>query len=87
VPATDAASASILEGDMRQISIEEAAAVGGADCGDLTMSVGITGVTVSGSLENWGSCVDAAANWLSDTYTGISSHYITGIPYGEAHVA
>jgi hypothetical protein len=71
---------------MRQVSFDEAAAVGGADCGDLTMSVGLTGVTISGSLDNWGSCLDSASAWLSDTYTSFSAHYSTGIPYGEPHV-
>ena len=39
---------------MRQISFEEAAAVGGAECANLTMSVGLTGVSISGSLGDWG---------------------------------
>ena len=72
---------------MRQVSFDEAAAVGGAACGDLTMSVGLTGVSISGSLDNWASCVDGAAAWISDAYNGLSSHYITGIPYGDPHVA
>ena len=72
---------------MRQISIKEAAAVGGADCGDLTMSVGLTGASVSGSLSNWGSCVSSGVDWLADKYNGLTSQYITGIPYGEPHVA
>jgi len=71
---------------MRQISFEESAAVGGAACGDLTMSVGLTGVSISGSLDNWASCIEGAAAWMSDTYNGFSSHYSTGIPYGEPHV-
>ena len=71
---------------MRQISFEEAATVGGAACQDLTMSVGLTGVSITGSLSNWGSCVTDAANWLSDTYNSYYSSSVTGIPYGEAHV-
>ena len=67
---------------MRQISYEEAKAVGGADCGDLTMSFGLTGVSVSGSLSDWGDCF----NQLSDKLVGFAAHYSTGIPYGEAHV-
>lgn len=72
---------------MRQISFEESAAVGGAGCGDLTMSVGLTGVTISGSLSDWGSCLNDAANWASDTYNSYYASSVTGIPYGEAHVA
>ena len=71
---------------MRQISFEESAAVGGAECGDLTMSVGLTGVSISGSLSDWGSCLDGASAWISDTYNGLSAHFSTGIPYGEPHV-
>jgi hypothetical protein len=66
---------------MRQVSIEEAMAVAGADCGDLTVSVGLTGVSISGSLSDWADCY----NRLSDAITGIGAHYSTGIPYGEAH--
>jgi len=71
---------------MRQISIEEAGAVAGAACGDLTMSIGLTGASISGSLDNWSSCLSGAVAWVSDGYTSVSSHYSTGIPYGEAHV-
>ena len=71
---------------MRQVSIDEAAAVSGAACSDLTMSVSITGVTVSGSLDNWSSCFNEAGNWLNDTYNSYYATSVTGIPYGEAHV-
>jgi hypothetical protein len=71
---------------MRQVSFEESAAVGGAACGDLTMSVGLTGVSVSGSLSDWGSCFNNTANWLSDSYNSYYASSVTGIPYGEAHV-
>jgi hypothetical protein len=71
---------------MRQVSFEEAAAVGGAACQDLTMSVGITGVTISGSLSNWGDCYNNAVNWFGDTYNSYYASTVTGIPYGEAHV-
>jgi hypothetical protein len=37
---------------MRQLSFEESAAVGGAECEDLTMTVGLTGVSISGSLSD-----------------------------------
>jgi len=72
---------------MRQISFEESAAVGGAECGDLTMSVGLTGVSISGSLSDWGSCFNDAVNWASDTYNSYYASSVTGIPYGAAHVA
>lgn len=71
---------------MRQVSFDEAAAVGGAECGDLTMSVGLTGVTISGSLDDWASCIDSAYGWIGDTYNGFSSHFSAGIPYGDPHV-
>lgn len=67
---------------MRQISIAEAKAVGGAACSDLTMSVGLTGVTVSGSLRDWADCFDR----LGDAINAFGAHYSTGIGYGEAHV-
>lgn len=72
---------------MRQISFDEAGAVSGADCGDLTMSIGLTGVSVSGSLSDWGSCVYSGYTFMTDMYNSWSSHYSTGIPYGYAHVA
>ncbi len=71
---------------MRQISIEEAGAVGGAGCGDLSMSVSISGVSISGSFDNWSSCLDYLSDWATDKYYGYSAQYETGIPYGEAHV-
>ncbi len=71
---------------MRQISMEEACSVSGADCGDLSMSVSISGVSISGSFDTWGSCLTALGDWATDMYYGYSSHYTTGIPYGEAHV-
>lgn len=71
---------------MRQISIDDTAAVSGADCGDLTVSVGFTGISISGSASDWGSCLDAAATWAGDAFNSFSAHYVTGIPYGEAHV-
>lgn len=71
---------------MRTVSFEEAAAVGGAACQDLTMSVGLTGVSISGSLGDWGSCIGGAADWITDAFNGFGAHYSTGIPYGEPHV-
>lgn len=71
---------------MRQISFDEAGAVSGADCGDLTMSIGLTGVSVSGSLSDWGSCFGSGLNYMNDLYNGWSSSYSAGIPYGYAHV-
>jgi hypothetical protein len=72
---------------MRQISFEEEKAVGGANCGDLTMSISLTGVSISGSLDSWGSCVDGLTTSLMDGYNAFDAHWSTGIPYGEAHVA
>ena len=71
---------------MRQVSIEETRAVGGAACGDLTMSVGLTGVSISGSLNDWNDCLGTLGNFVMDTISGYGAHYSTGIPYGEAHV-
>ena len=71
---------------MRTISYEESAAVGGALCEDLTMTVGLTGVSVSGSLSDWGKCFNDAVAWFSDAYYGAYATGVTGIPYGEAHV-
>jgi len=71
---------------MRQVSFEESAAVGGAECGDLTMSVGLTGVSISGSLSDWGNCFNDAVNWFGDSYNSYYASSVTGIPYGEAHV-
>jgi hypothetical protein len=51
------------------------------------MSVGLTGVSISGSLGDWGSCVNDAVNWASDTYNSYYASSVTGIPYGQAHVA
>ena len=71
---------------MRQISIEEAGAVSGANCNDLTMTIGLTGASVTGSLSNWGSCFNTLSDWATDKYYGYTSTYDAGIPYGEAHV-
>jgi hypothetical protein len=71
---------------MRQVSFDEAAAVGGAACGDLTMSIGLSGVSISGSLSDWSDCFSGAVNWVSDTYNSYYASSVTGIPYGEAHV-
>ena len=71
---------------MRQISMEETGAVSGAACGDVTMSVSITGVSLSGSLDDWSSCFTDASNWISDTYNGYYGSTVTGIPSGMAHV-
>ncbi|HET9024421.1 MAG TPA: hypothetical protein VFN64_07585 [Burkholderiaceae bacterium] len=71
---------------MRQVSFEEAAAVGGAACGDLMMSASITGLSVSGSLDTWSSCFNEVVNWVGDTYNSYYAYSATGIPYGEAHV-
>ena len=67
---------------MRQISNEEMKDVSGALCSNLTMSWGITGVSLSGSLGDWRDCF----NLLSDRVYAEYAHYSTGIRYGEAHV-
>ncbi len=73
---------------MRQISFEETEAVGGgAGCGDLTMSIGLTGVSFGGTLSNWGSCGVTLWNSASDSLSGYGAHLTAGIPYGMAHVA
>jgi len=71
---------------MRQVSFEEAAAVGGAACEDLTMTIGLTGASITGSLSDWNSCFNDAVSWFSDTYNSYYAYSATGIPYGEAHV-
>jgi hypothetical protein len=71
---------------MRQISFEEAKAVGGGACQDLTLTVGLTNVSLSGSLGDWGDCGNNFFNWIGDTFNSFEAHLSTGIPYGEAHV-
>ena len=67
---------------MRQISTEEMKEVSGALCSNLTMSLGITGVSISGSLGDWMDCY----NLFSDRVYAGYAHYSTGIGYGEPHV-
>lgn len=67
---------------MRQISTEEMKDVSGALCSNVTMSLGITGVSFSGQLGDWADCY----NRLSDRVYAEYAHYSTGIGYGEAHV-
>ena len=67
---------------MRQISIEEMKDVGGALCSYVTMSLGITGISFSGSLGDWADCYSR----FSDRVYAEYAHYSTGIRYGEAHV-
>ena len=67
---------------MRQISNEEMNEVGGALCSNLTMTFGITGVSISGSLGDWADCYSR----LSDRVYAEYAHYSTGIGYGEPHV-
>jgi len=47
----------------------------------------LTGVSISGSLSDWGSCFNDAVDWASDTYNSYYASSVTGIPYGAAHVA
>jgi len=51
------------------------------------MSIGLTGVTFGGTLNNWGSCGITLLNAASDTLSGYGAHVTSGIPYGMAHVA
>jgi hypothetical protein len=67
---------------MRQISNEEMKEVGGALCGNVTMTLGITGISLSGSLNDWGDCYTRFADRVYAEYV----HYDTGIGYGAAHV-
>ncbi len=71
---------------MRQVSFEEAAAVGGGACEDLTFTVGLTNISISGSLGDWGDCLNNVGNRIADTFYSYSAYLSTGIPYGEAHV-
>jgi hypothetical protein len=71
---------------MRQISTEEMKDVSGALCSNLTMSIGLTGVSVSGSLGDWRGCLDTLGNFARDKLNAYDAHYSTGIRYGEAHI-
>lgn len=68
---------------MRQISTEEMKDVSGALCSNLTLSFGITGVSLSGSLGDWGDCFSRAGDYLYS----FGAHSSTGIGYGAPHVA
>lgn len=67
---------------MRQISTEEMKEVSGALCSNVTMSLGITGISFSGSLGDWADCYSG----FSDRVYARAVHYSTGIPYGAPHV-
>jgi hypothetical protein len=67
---------------MRQISTEEMKDVSGALCGNVTMSLGITGISFSGSLNDWADCYSR----FSDRVYAEYAHFSTGIGYGEPHV-
>jgi hypothetical protein len=67
---------------MRQISTEEMKDVSGALCSNLTLSFGLTGISLSGSLGDWADCY----NSVSDRLYAYGAHYSTGIRYGEPHV-
>jgi hypothetical protein len=71
---------------MRQLSLEESNAVGGAACDSLTLTFGLTGPSVSGSLGDWWGCASAASNYVSDLFGAFDAYMKTGIPYGEPHV-
>lgn len=70
---------------MRQLTFDETVAVGGAvlDCGDLSLSLSITGASISGSLKAWDRCLTS----IGDTINGQIASFNAGIPYAYAHVA
>lgn len=71
---------------MRHISFEEAESVAGAACMNLTLSIGLTGASVSGSLGDWADCLRVGSNLIADKYGALEGYLRTGIPYGEPHV-
>jgi hypothetical protein len=73
---------------MRQLTVEETTAVGGAaDCSDLTLSITRVGPTISGSFDAWYGCAVQLSHSIGDAVYGQWSHFTLGIPYGSAHVA
>jgi hypothetical protein len=70
---------------MRQLTLDETAAVGGAvlDCGDLSVSLSLTGASISGSLNAWDRCLTS----IADTINGRIASFDAGIPYALVHVA
>lgn len=73
---------------MRQLTFDETKSVGGAaDCNDLTVSISLTGPSVSGSVSAWMGCAGQLSTALGDAVYGQWSHFSLGIPYGTAHVA
>jgi hypothetical protein len=71
---------------MRQVSLEDTALVGGAECGDITFSFGSNGVTVGMKLVDAWDCIVSGYNFLSGMYDTYDAHSTTGIPYGYEHV-
>jgi hypothetical protein len=71
---------------MRHISFEEAESVAGAACANLTLSIGFTGASMSGSLGDWSDCLRIGSNFIADKYGALEGYLRTGIPYGEPHV-
>lgn len=71
---------------MKHISFEEAESVGGAACTDLTLSIGLTGASASGSFADWADCVRIATDFIADKFGAFEGSMRTGIPYGEPHV-
>lgn len=71
---------------MRQLTQAETAAVGGAACGDITISVGTGGVSVGMTLGDLADCAGIVFGALLDRYYGLRAEYATGIPNGYPHV-
>jgi hypothetical protein len=71
---------------MRQLTFDEVQAVGGAGCEDLSLSIGLNGVSLSGSLRNWSSCIGQIGDYAMDYLGGMSAHISTGLPYGRPSV-
>jgi hypothetical protein len=67
---------------MRHLSLDEVQAVGGASCGDLTVTVGLFNGSISGSFSDWLDCL----SYGRDLYNSFMAHVTTGIRYGEPHV-
>jgi hypothetical protein len=71
---------------MRQVSLDDTALVGGAECGDITVSFGTGGISVGMTLNDAWDCLVTGYNFVGDMYNSYDAHSTTGIPYGYAHV-
>jgi hypothetical protein len=71
---------------MRQLTFEESNCVSGAACDALTLTFGMTGPSLSGSLGSWLDCFNTISNYTVDLFGAFDAYMRTGIPYGESHV-